>query len=206
MAALPKPKLVAWLVSNCDTSKDSRREQYVRRLRQHVPVDILGDCGNQLPEFTPADNRARFQHLERNYKFYLSFENSICTDYATEKLFNALRADIVPVVLGGANYSAIAPPRSYISVLDFPTIKELAEELERLAANQKDYLEYFWWKVGAPTLLMVLQEHYDVHDMPEGRQAAMCRLCSSLHSPLHHSSYADISSWLGKDQCKVPAW
>ena len=30
-------------------------------------------------------------------RFYLSFENSICEDYATEKFFNALKSDIVPV-------------------------------------------------------------------------------------------------------------
>ena len=25
------------------------------------------------------------------------------------------------------------------------------------------------------------QEHYDVHDMPEGREQAMCQLCDNLH-------------------------
>ena len=30
-------------------------------------------------------------------RFYLSFENSICEDYATEKFFNALKSEIVPV-------------------------------------------------------------------------------------------------------------
>ena len=33
-------------------------------------------------------------------------------DYATEKLFRALASNLVPVVMGGANYSKIVPPRS----------------------------------------------------------------------------------------------
>lgn len=59
--------------------------------------------------------------LERDYKFYLSFENSICRDYVTEKFYNALLFKTVPIVYGGANYSAVAPKGSYINVRDFPS-------------------------------------------------------------------------------------
>ena len=31
------------------------------------------------------------------------------------------------------------------------------------------------------TINVVTQEHYDVHDMPEGREQAMCQLCDNLH-------------------------
>lgn len=32
--------------------------------------------------------------LERDYKFYLSFENNFCRDYVTEKLFNILQLQV----------------------------------------------------------------------------------------------------------------
>ena len=58
--------------------------------------------------------------LERDYKFYLSFENSICPDYVTEKFYNPLLFSTVPVVYGGADYEAVgAPPNSYIDVRNF---------------------------------------------------------------------------------------
>ena len=57
--------------------------------------------------------------------FYLSFENSLCEDYVTEKLWQWLRRDIVPLVMGQANYSAIVPPHSVINALDFSVPKDL---------------------------------------------------------------------------------
>lgn len=54
--------------------------------------------------------------VERDYKFYLAFENSICVDYVTEKFFNAMRRTVVPITLGGANYSSLAPFHSAVHV------------------------------------------------------------------------------------------
>ena len=40
--AHPKPRLVAWLVSNCNTH--SNREEYVELLRRHVQVSGQQSC------------------------------------------------------------------------------------------------------------------------------------------------------------------
>ncbi len=39
--------------------------------------------------------------LLQDYKFYLAFENTYCRDYISEKFWNALKQDIVPIVMGG---------------------------------------------------------------------------------------------------------
>ena len=44
--------------------------------------------------------------------------------------------NILPVVLGGANYSQIAPPKSYIDTKDFSNPKELESYLNYLLKNQ----------------------------------------------------------------------
>ena len=38
-----KTKLVAWIVSRCESP--SRREDYVSELSKYIPVDIMGECG-----------------------------------------------------------------------------------------------------------------------------------------------------------------
>jgi hypothetical protein len=44
--------------------------------------------------------------VERYY-FYLAFENSLCKDYITEKFFDAMSRDVVPVVRGGGDYAKV---------------------------------------------------------------------------------------------------
>ena len=52
-------------------------------------------------------------------RFYISFENAICKDYITEKTFNALKLNTIPIVLGGVNYRAELPPGSFINAAQF---------------------------------------------------------------------------------------
>ena len=89
-------KLVAWMVSHCVTS--SLRELYVEELKQFIPVDVFGKCGNLTcprNETHWISNSECYDKIENEYKFYLAFENSICIDYVTEKFFNILKHDIV---------------------------------------------------------------------------------------------------------------
>jgi len=55
-----------------------------------VQVDIYGKCGQlSCPR---SDDQRCLELLERDYKFYLSFENSNCDEYITEKFWHiALR-------------------------------------------------------------------------------------------------------------------
>ena len=76
-----KTKLVAWFVSNCNSR--SGRLGYVRELQKFVPVDIYGKCGTLECE---RHDGSCFKMLDKDYKFYLSFENSLCKDYITEKI------------------------------------------------------------------------------------------------------------------------
>lgn len=112
-----KTKLVAWMASNCFSTE---RRRYVDELKKYIHIDIYGGCGPLKCYNNKTHPYACNEMLERNYKFYLAFENSKCRDYVTEKFYNALLFSIVPVVYGGADYDAIgAPKNSYIDVRIF---------------------------------------------------------------------------------------
>lgn len=76
-----KMKMAAWFVSNC--ASHSRRMEMVRELKNYIDVDVYGDCGTKVcPRKHEEDCRLM---AAQKYKFYLSFENSLCLDYVTEK-------------------------------------------------------------------------------------------------------------------------
>jgi len=76
-----KTKLVAWFVSNCES--ESLREKYVQTMKKYIDVDVYGKCGDHVCWVGEQDEC--YNILERDYKFYLAFENSFCRDYVTEK-------------------------------------------------------------------------------------------------------------------------
>lgn len=97
---------VAWFASNCLAV--SKRLDFVRILRTSLAIydldiDMYGGCGFS---YCPRDQMDEcLVLLERDYYFYLSFENSFSEDYVTEKLLIALDHFAVPIVYGGANYT-----------------------------------------------------------------------------------------------------
>ena len=123
------------------------------------------------------------------------------------------------MVLGGANYSALAPPRSLPSPASSwwrcpgPTSTwwtfHLPSRWHRswFASMAMTLLIWstsggrlwwswssrWWWSYQKQTNKSDDQEHYNVHDMPEGREQAMCQLCENLHQvPLPLGSWSLI--------------
>lgn len=99
-----KIKFAAAVISNCGAS--SRRLDYIKEMQNHVSVDVFGKCGKNCPtSYTNSKTPGGCKDiLGSEYKFYLAFENSICQDYITEKFFDILKYDIIPVTLGGGVY------------------------------------------------------------------------------------------------------
>jgi alpha-1,3-fucosyltransferase len=186
--AAGKTRLVAWFVSNCRTH--SLRELYVKQLQKHIPVDIYGACGSlKCPRNVGKSNaNACNLQLEKHYKFYLSFENSLCTEYLTEKVANMMHLTVVPVVLGGAKYSDYLPPHSYITVRNFTSPGKLAEYLKMLDRNDTLYNSYFDWKGEYQQVHKHdWQKYKHIHRhggnkyQQVHRQSPTCQICQYLH-------------------------
>ena len=179
--------LVVWFVSHCHTT--SFREMYVEELQKIIKVDVYGGCGRLKCGETGIHNyNTTCVEIKLKYKFYLAFENSICQDYITEKLWWALEEGIVPIVLGGADYSKFIPKNSYINIRNFSSPNALAEYLLFLDSNDKLYNEYFLWKLK-----------YKV----SFEFAAPCQLCYLLNTDYRSpNNYSDIRGWLNR--CENP--
>ena len=89
---------LAWMVSNCLTK--SNREGYVEALKKFIDVDVFGSCYKDSKKCEKDGSDNCWNYISDQYKFYLSFENSLCNDYITEKFWELLKRNIVPIVLG----------------------------------------------------------------------------------------------------------
>ncbi|KAM8976264.1 alpha-(1,3)-fucosyltransferase 4 [Pelodytes ibericus] len=173
-----KRKLVAWVISNWN--EDHERIQYYNQLKEYVDVDIYGRYGMDLKE----DNIVK---TVSEYKFYLAFENSLHTDYITEKLWrNAFKSSAVPIVMGPSryNYEMFIPRNSFIHVDDFSSPRKLARYLMLLDKNTHLYRRYFTWK-----------RHYDIHESSFWDEH-YCSACKAVKTAgNHYRTASDLASW-----------
>ncbi|KAK6039770.1 hypothetical protein COOONC_22725 [Cooperia oncophora] len=97
-------------VSNCRTP--SKREKLIKELGQHTEVTVRGKCeeqfsvGNETRRFSCKEN-CDDDALIATHRFYISYENSLCTDYITEKFYHRISQLLVPVVMRRRIYEGI---------------------------------------------------------------------------------------------------
>lgn len=183
-------------MSHCETQ--SQRLEYANEMNKYVPVDVYGACG---PNKCPMKDENRFlskacrEHLSREYMFFLSFENSFCDDYVTEKLFDSILYDSIPVVLGIGNYEKWLPKSAYINALDFQSPRHLSNYLLYLSKNATAYNSYFKWK----KYIQFTNNEYK----------SFCDMCIKLHLEdyfgIEKSIIKDLA-WEQKRNCKSPVF
>lgn len=182
---------VVYVQSDCDPPSD--RDSYVRELMKHIQVDSYGQClhNRDLPthlrDSTAMEEQSFYQILSQ-YKFILAFENAICDDYITEKLWRPLKLGVVPVYYGAPNVHMWLPSnRSAIVVNPNEPPEELAQYLKRLDKNDWEYLTYLDWKlkqdVSNQRLVKELKERqWGVQDITQDNfiDVFECMVCNRI--------------------------
>ncbi|MEQ2196399.1 hypothetical protein XENOCAPTIV_024858 [Xenoophorus captivus] len=175
----PRKGLVAWVISNWSATQ--ARVGFYQQLRKFIRVDVFGRAGRPLERSSGSVVR-----LLRRYMFYLALENSQHTDYITEKLWNAVLAGAVPVVLGPSrqNYERFLPAEAFIHVEDFPTVKELARYLRKLRGDPARMRRHLDWR-----------ESYNLR-LPRFWGEHYCTACRAVRSTTGRTqSVADLRRW-----------
>ncbi|XP_069106179.1 glycoprotein 3-alpha-L-fucosyltransferase A-like [Argopecten irradians] len=177
-----KTKMVAAVISDCPD--DAQRYRHMRELEKYVDIDYFGKCGNKICPRTP--NAICYN---ATYKFRIAFENANCKDYVTEKFWNSLSRNAIPIVNWKRDQVIEAPPKAFINVYDFTSAKELGEYLNLLNNNDTLYNEYFSWKLN----YKVFGGHHMWFPFEH--------LCDALHTPREAQTIVDPNKWIRTDSC-----
>ncbi|XP_054253927.1 alpha-(1,3)-fucosyltransferase 10 [Indicator indicator] len=182
---------LAYVQSDCSPPSD--RDSYVRELMCHIEVDSYGEClhNRDLPQHlrnpTAMDN-GNFYKILAQYKFILAFENAVCEDYITEKLWRPLKLGVVPVYFGSPSVIEWLPSnKSAILVSSFSHPRELAHYIKTLDTNDREYESYLQWKlkgdISNPRLLTAMKERkWGVKDITQDNyiDAFECMVCNRV--------------------------
>lgn len=170
-----KKALAAAFISNCDKNGDARyRLDYLKELSVHMDVDSYGSCHH-----TPGlpNNVKDIKEIADQYHYILVFENSILDDYVTDKFYDSLGTDAIPVYLGAPNVAEYLPDavnnRIVIEARNYPDPTSLASYLKELAQDEKSYMEFFEWRSAA--IDSTFSKQYDFEQT--GKNSFICRMC-----------------------------
>ena len=176
-----KNKSILWLVSHCISK--SLRESYVYELMKYIPIDVHGSCGNVTCE---KNRNLRCSDIYEPYKFYLAFENSVCDDYISEKLWRCFDKNVIPVVYGAkASYKQTLPTNSYIDATLFSSPKLLADYLWKVNSNYTLYSSYFLWR-----------KHFSCLFSVGDTSVISRRVCDYLYENKYKTRSANVSQFL----------
>ncbi len=131
--------------------------------------------------------------LEKDYKFYLCFENAICLEYVTEKKFGRIGHFVVPVVVRRRTHEKQVPSDAFIAADDFCGPKALADYLLFLDKNVTEYLRYFRWRERKIVTSNVWPPK-------------CCGICRKLLSEPPPKSISDIHKWWHTDSGCIPGY
>jgi hypothetical protein len=127
------------------SNKVSYRETFFKQLSKYKKVDAPGKSMNNMPsidnQFTGSIWDIKRQFLSP-YKFTIAFENYVYPGYQTEKLYDAMLCNSLPIYCGDPNIDKIFNTNSFINVSDYLRKKPdfIVKTLERL--SQQSFTDY----------------------------------------------------------------
>ncbi|MGV8879815.1 MAG: glycosyltransferase family 10 domain-containing protein [Sphingobacteriaceae bacterium] len=118
------------------------REAFFKQLSKYKKVDAPGKSMNNMPGIDHLYSGNRWEIKRQflsDYKFTIAFENDIYPGYQTEKLYDAMQANSLPVYCGDPHIQKIFNTKSFLNLSDY-SVEQNSSALKWLETNcQMDF-------------------------------------------------------------------
>lgn len=128
-----KSRFCNMIVSNPYSKK---RIRFFEKLSEYKKVDSGGRYRNNIG--SPVDNKREFI---RKYKFTIAFENSSAPGYTTEKLFEPMLENTIPIYWGDPLVNRDFNPRSFLNYHDYGSDEALIDQIIALDQDDNRYFQ-----------------------------------------------------------------
>lgn len=145
----PKTILVAQVATNNKMPSYEERRTAIRWFVTHHPEDLhfYGSYWETLRRDLTPEQQAAFDSAYKGYakdkyqtlsqaRFTLAYENVNANDYVSEKIYDALLSDSVPIYLGAPNITDYVPADCFINKNDFPSYEVLYDYIKNMPEEQ----------------------------------------------------------------------
>lgn len=120
------------------------RDKFFHLLNTYKKVDSLGSHLKNVNYDIEPRHGNWYQgsiDIKSQYKFSLSFENSIFRGYTSEKIISSFQAKSVPIYWGNPNVTKEIDPDGFINCHDYETLDEVIEVIKIIDTDKNKYLK-----------------------------------------------------------------
>ena len=138
-----KTKFCCFIVSNPNSPF---RNNFFQSLSKYKKVDSLGKYkkNSNILDNIKVDTPKYYEVLSQ-YKFIICFENNSKEYYLTEKIYNAFKANILPIYWGDPNVTDFYNEKTFINIKNnsYNSVINAIELVKKIDQNDDLYNNYF---------------------------------------------------------------
>ncbi len=132
-----KTKFCNFVYSNPSCRK---RNEFFKKLSKYKKVDSAGRFMNNTGSYLPGGHLAKREFL-KPYKFTIAFENVEAPFYTSEKIFEAMYVNSIPVYWGNPFVHIDFNPKSFLNYYDYGSEEALIEKIIELDKDDDKYIQ-----------------------------------------------------------------
>jgi len=140
-----KTKFCNFIYSNPSCKK---RNEFFKKLTKYKKVDSAGRFMNNIERGIGSTPQDKWEFM-RPYKFTISFENEKIEHYTTEKIYEAMKVNSIPIYWGNPKIEADFNTSSFLNYYDYGSDEALIEKIIELDNNDDEYMKMLsqpWFK------------------------------------------------------------
>jgi len=135
----PKDRKFCLMVNK--SGLNSKVGQFQEKMNSIAPTDHISLYDKEIGE-SSCYNPPELLEIFNQYRFIICFENSYNSGYITEKIFNCLLADTVPIYSGSPIIHDFINPECFINIGENDDLDTAVQQINEINADPDKYSKY----------------------------------------------------------------